>query len=483
MSWMSTMNAIVRVALQLIKCRFRYRRSLPCVALVFVVAVPVLLYFNLWSAVVPATRRDYEKLDRDLQLQNGAKLHPDVVLETALNSNTSHRKLQGFPSTISNCTNGEKDETECESTKKVDNGDGRATHQPYRHEAVNSTSLATTQRLVSQTTSNLSLPSHESRSTSLVIKGVLPRILVIYDNFSAESAKTLKVFLQAQRIDFDLYSTSKNRTPPPLSKFDAGTDEVIGRYALILSADIGILFNRLKSSERHLFYDYSREFNVSIVTLKRTSLDLRRGHVTSKFNYGRYLVSPVRSEFMTHVKVDDRRQWVFTKGGVTVTRLPPDAEWQIFVKAYDRQDTGEKRHGNVLRTNRSEGHLSLEFIQRSIREASLVNSNALVTLKYAMRYPNTADTLYRTSPIVLVDDDVIPGATTILIGMDMRFWLTKLVLLDVIATYAKTPLLRFDNKRYVMVDIDDIFIGPVGLMMTSGDVEVWSWCVRVSVCV
>ena len=111
-------------------------------------------------------------------------------------------------------------------------------------------------------------------------------------------------------------------------------------------------------------------------------------------------------------------------------------------------------------------------MQRKVHESSINTPNILVSLKYTTNDSLTNYISYHTSPLALIDRDVSPGVMLILIGMDMRFWLTKLVLLDMMKAYSSQSLLRFDNKRWVMVDIDDIFVAPPGLRMTADDVEV-----------
>ena len=489
------MNAIGRVAIQFIKNRCRSRRSLPWIALF--VAVPIFLYV----LCVPNPRRDYVKLDHDdfvlLGSVNRVKLNPSVAREALPIKEPPEwglsSKVQGSGSTDTNCQQG--NQGKCRSTKIINHttagpvtkkigddnlhslvtkkiSDNGTTANVTNHRTI-PVRLATPKRynFVRPKTAFNPSPSHESHSNSFPIKGLLPRVLLIYNNFSIDSAKRVKVFLQTQRIDFDVYSTSKNRTPPPLSKLSTETDEVIGRYALILCADIGVLFNRVGQAG-HLFYEYSHAFNVSIIAVERTAVDVLRGYAESRFKYGKYLILPVRSGSIVHVMVDDKRQWLFTKGGVTVTSIPRSAHWQVFL-TIESQNVNNKLHNDShVSSEKALNHLSLQFLRRRTEDTSLISPSVLANLKYAVSYSNTTRVSHRTSPLVLVDRDVIPGVVTVLIGMDMRFWLTKLLLMDIIRSYSSTPLLRFDNKRWVMVDIDDIFVAPQGLRMTTSDVEV-----------
>ena len=480
------MNAIARVAVRFIKNRCRFRRSLPWIA--FVVAVPIVLYV----LCIPNPQREYVKLDHDsFVLLGRVKLSPSVAREAVPNKEILERTLDSRIQI--NVTTNTRNGTKSNSTKVNDN----ATTSPVTKKVIDSTTtkqyspvtkkvdVSTTAKLKDYKTTPVALatPKHSIQARKIFnhslhefpIKGLLPRILLIYDNFSIDSAKRVKVFLQTQRIDFDFYSTSKNRTPPPLSKLSTETDEVIGRYALILCADIGIFFNRLDQAKRRLFYEYSRAFNISIIAVKRTAFDQLRSYAGPPFTYEKYLISPVKSAFMNHIKVDDKRQWLYTKGGITVTKIPKSAHWQVFLTTESQNVNNRLDNDPQVASERAsnlQNHLSLEYLHRRPHNTSLANPCVLANLKYTTSYLNSTRVSHRTSPLVLVDSDVIPGVVTILIGMDVRFWLTKLILLDIIKSYSSLPLLRFDNKRWVMVDIDDIFVAPQGLRMTTSDVEV-----------
>ena len=298
----------------------------------------------------------------------------------------------------------------------------------------------------------------------------------MYDNCSVDSAKRLKIFLQSQRIDFDLFSGTKSRMLPPLSKLSTETDEVIGRYSLILSADVGFLLHRFTQAERQLLFDYCRAFNVSIISVTRTAFDDLKSNTQSNFTFGKHYVSSVKRTHMNHVKVDSRRQWMFTKGGVTVTNIPKSAHWVVFMNhALRQQDDshGSNKDSMVQETTKhmsTGNHLSLEYLQKKVH---YYDPNILVNLKYTLNNSQTNSFSCHTSPIALIDHgNIAPGAVVVLIGMDIRFWLTNLILLDMINTYTKPPILRFSMERWVMVDIDDIFVAPEGLRMTPDDVEV-----------
>lgn len=61
--------------------------------------------------------------------------------------------------------------------------------------------------------------------------------------------------------------------------------------------------------------------------------------------------------------------------------------------------------------------------------------------------------------------------TRVLFGHGLSFWLHKLVFVDAVA-YLTGKRLCLDLDRYILVDIDDIFVGKEGTRMKVADVEV-----------
>ena len=468
------MRSTVHVAFQFVKNRFRSRLSVRNLPIVIIVAVPILLYLLFGTSTYLGYDNHVDKVDVN-RLSGKVR----SLLKLPL---TDSRLSPSFDVT------GHRDNVPPHKEVQVQTTNS----QPVDYVAIIKSSVKSNRgNDIHHTISNLSLSFYDQNSHHLLpIRGVLPRVLLIYDNFSIDSAKRMKVFLQSQRIDFDLFSTTKNRTPPPLSKFSSETDEVIGRYALILCADIGFLLQRLAQNVRQIFFEYSRAFNVTIISVKRTAFDHLRSSAEANFTFGSHHFYPVRSWHMSHMKVDHKRHWLFTKGGVAVTDIPKSAHWQVLLSqpiksqmsnhmSGERVAQGERETAKELD---SKSHLSLAYVQRKLHDD---DPNVLVKLMYTLNDSLAGYVSEQTSPLAWIDHNVAPGAVVVLIGIDMRFWLTSLLLLDMINTFSKPSLLRFGNERWVMVDIDDIFVAPQGLRMTAEDVEVCvtHLCVCVSVCV
>ncbi|KAM9847710.1 bifunctional heparan sulfate N-deacetylase/N-sulfotransferase 2 isoform 1-T2 [Aulostomus maculatus] len=81
--------------------------------------------------------------------------------------------------------------------------------------------------------------------------------------------------------------------------------------------------------------------------------------------------------------------------------------------------------------------------------------------------PSTPRTLHAT---VIQDLGLLDGIQRVMFGNNLTFWLHKLVFVDAIA-YLTGRRLSLSLDRYVLVDVDDIFVGKEGTRMKVSDVE------------
>ncbi|CAG9538717.1 unnamed protein product [Cercopithifilaria johnstoni] len=71
---------------------------------------------------------------------------------------------------------------------------------------------------------------------------------------------------------------------------------------------------------------------------------------------------------------------------------------------------------------------------------------------------------------VILDDGSEDGIERILFGHNFTHWINKLAFLDSLR-YMRESLMYDDLKRYIQIDIDDIFVGTSGTRMTKADVD------------
>ena len=78
---------------------------------------------------------------------------------------------------------------------------------------------------------------------------------------------------------------------------------------------------------------------------------------------------------------------------------------------------------------------------------------------------------------VVQDLGLHDGIQRVLFGNNLNFWLHKLVFVDAVA-FLTGKRLSLPLDRYILVDIDDIFVGKEGTRMKVEDVKVWLGCQR-----
>lgn len=72
---------------------------------------------------------------------------------------------------------------------------------------------------------------------------------------------------------------------------------------------------------------------------------------------------------------------------------------------------------------------------------------------------------------VVQDHGTFDGIQRIIFGSGLRFWLHRLLFLDALS-YLSHGQLSLSLNRYMMIDVDDIFVGERGTRLTPDDVEV-----------
>jgi len=63
------------------------------------------------------------------------------------------------------------------------------------------------------------------------------------------------------------------------------------------------------------------------------------------------------------------------------------------------------------------------------------------------------------------------GIRRVLFGAGLKFWLHRLLFIDALS-YLSRGRLSVSLKRYILIDIDDIFVGEKGTRLRKSDVEV-----------
>jgi len=72
---------------------------------------------------------------------------------------------------------------------------------------------------------------------------------------------------------------------------------------------------------------------------------------------------------------------------------------------------------------------------------------------------------------VILDTGKYDGVRRILFGAGLEFWLHRVLLLDALSFLSHGQLSQ-PLDRFILVDVDDIFVGPSGVRLTEPDVMV-----------
>ena len=274
---------------------------------------------------------------------------------------------------------------------------------------------------------NHALEHNSAPHTSNILprRRINDRVLVVYDAASASIAKSIRILLQSHRIPHDVY-LHHNTSVLSLSE-----EESVGKYSLLIFADASFLHGKWPSTFVENYLHYLRSFEVTVIHFASPH---NLGHFTETNQFSIFNIS---TNDVTGIKLNASRSFYYLKNAEWFTDVVRNDSWVGFVPAESAHTAG-----------------GLEVIS-------------------TIRYRQVGVEHELTTPLSLITTR--RGVREVLIGCPIRFWMTKLLLLEWIREYTSFP--RLGRKRWVMIDIDDIFVAPKGVKMTTEDVRVNMWLV------
>ena len=255
-----------------------------------------------------------------------------------------------------------------------------------------------------------------------VVKGiphsVSPRVLLLYDKLHVDVAKMIQALLHSHRVNHDLHAAySSDPVTFDLVTFDPNDRAgVVGRYCLIICAG---LYSNLQR-----YRDYSNRFNITIVSFVSTPTRFKMGAIT---------VVNVAHSNVTGVGLNPSKDFYYLKTGDWLTDFHDNHRWSTFI----------------------------------VNDSADSSIDVWASIRY---HGNMYGAV--TTPLVLVVGGGRGQGAEVLFGSPMDFWLSKMLLLEVMRSHSSVPILRFGRTRWVMIDIDDIFVAAEGLKMSREDVQV-----------
>lgn len=291
---------------------------------------------------------------------------------------------------------------------------------------------------------NISINLNRSKSRR---KYLNTRVLVVCRVKSSKMVRQVQYILTAQRVDHDVYATSSYIAPNLLD-----TDDVryTGKYSLIIMVDIGSIF--MEEVVYDIFNEYCNTFGAAIV------------FVTAPLHKSptKYIKQFVVGNAMKLVDLS-----AYTKAiSLTVSEKP------YFKYLRDGGEFQWKRSGMELI---SAEPIRLQLLgQQHLDNDDPINDELQTLISARVMTPPTNH--YRSLPVVVIDwKSSGKGYTKGYCGIPLSTAFGKLALLEMlylIPDQQHKPVLRFFEKRYIQIDIDDVFFAPQGFNPTGEDITV-----------
>lgn len=280
---------------------------------------------------------------------------------------------------------------------------------------------------------------------------VLPRILLLYDTVSWHAARAAKIFLEAQSISFDLHRHYPYRLPM-LTGLRNGRE--IGLFSMVLVSSSISVFHNWSEKERQPYFAYCKKYGVPLVCLTPLRTDQEN---VSKIEFDNLALFPIDAESIQRLSLNSSHTFHYAKSGRDITdHIQRSGRW-----------FGLKLNSSTLSQSieAQQPNLSPDDSQVAMT-AKQYSTLATVTFREADSMNST------TVAMAIQDNGLRDGVVKLFLSSPLTFWLTKLLLMDAIQSLSLLPVLRFGRERWVMVDIDDIFVAPTGTKMVPEDVQV-----------
>lgn len=281
----------------------------------------------------------------------------------------------------------------------------------------------------------------ENRSESLIAfnesMSVDHKVLILTKRPSM--IKTLLPVLEANRISYDLhYLVGADRDVLP-----SFAVENVGKYAGIIFTSLSDYFS-LSSWNKLLLDNYCRSFTVGMVL----------------FNHEEGKTSQISDGLPFKVHTDIRQFKTYrVNRNATILRL---------LKADKVLESDERK--DVIKWS--------VFIPKNdkllLKEFEVVSSSSFSETLPRYLHGNVTRTRFPVNPedfpVVIHDLGVRDGVHRVYFGADLTFWPHKLLFLDALG-FVSSRILEKPLDRWIMVDIDDVFVGKEGIRLNKEDVK------------
>ena len=266
-------------------------------------------------------------------------------------------------------------------------------------------------------------------------KGLNPGLLVVSNMRTSKLLRQVEYFLTAERIKHEVYITSSFAMPNLVDM--SISSRHVGRYSLVLLVDAVSIVSDETIYE--IFREYCIAFGAGMM------------YITTPLTDPLVVDHEVKLLSLSSTQTDSAMLMVNEKPGFKYLRDGGSMHWK---------DDPSKLTTFQLVENVQERHLNTN-------EDYLVQDLVLVNYTSTLS-PNSA----YTSSVALIDWGTFAKG---FVGLPLTTSIGKLVFLEMMQLISELQgmaVLRFLNKRYVQIDIDDVFFAPAGFNPTESDIKV-----------
>lgn len=261
------------------------------------------------------------------------------------------------------------------------------------------------------------------------------KVLVVFKQTSIVFRMNIVTILESNRIPYQLVYIHEKTILPVLEENN------VGKYAVIVFESLKF-YTGLSIRSRRTLDQYSREFSAGLVIF------------SGQENYGYLKFFSKRLKIRLQTEVKDLKSAELNPrspllkltraGGIVEGDLP--SQWTVF----------------------SSNHSTHEYIEVATQETSFLNNNINDLDSDSESSKTYASKRYIT---VMLDKGKLDGVKRVYFGYGVSFWLHRLLFLDAL-NFLSDGVISKPLQRWFLVDIDDIFVGKVGIRMNKDDVQV-----------
>ncbi|MFT7805961.1 bifunctional heparan sulfate N-deacetylase/N-sulfotransferase 2 [Arapaima gigas] len=254
-----------------------------------------------------------------------------------------------------------------------------------------------------------------------------PVVLVFVESIYSQLGQEIVAILESSRFKYQTEIAPGKGDMPTLTESDRG------RYALIIYENI-LKYVNLDTWNRKLLDKYCVEFNVGIIGFFKANENSLLSAQLKGFPLFLYSNLGLRD-----YRINPAAPLLYITQANEVERGPlPGEDWTVF---QSNHSTYEPVLLASTRTSETFSHLGSHLGSQKLAHATVVQ-----------------------------DLGLYDGIQRVLFGNNLSFWLHKLIFVDAIA-YLTGKRLCLSLERYMLVDVDDIFVGKEGTRMKVSDVE------------